>query len=101
MCTLQSFVKAAPEGFRPCRRPGQSRYKYFVRGKGCTLGVLFETSVHVCFEWLTEDGAMVEYAPDIRYKAWPKREFERLVRAGVWEVTGEGPHPPVPGGLSL
>jgi len=101
MCTLQAFVKAAPEGFRPCSRPGQAGYKYFVRGKGCTLGVLFETSAYVCFEWLTEDGAMVDYAPDIRYKAWPKHEFGRLVRAGVWEVTGEGPPTSVPSGLSI
>lgn len=100
MSTLQAFIKAAPEGFRPCEHPGHGQYKYFVRGKGCTLGVLFETSVHVCFEWLTEEGAAVDYAPDIRYKAWPKREFARLVRAGVWEVTGEGPHTPVPSGLA-
>jgi len=91
MFTLHAFTKAAPEGFQPCCRPGQGTYKYFVRGKGCTLGVLFETSAHVCFEWLTEDDMLVDYPPEIRYKAWPKREFKRLLAMGVWDVTGEGP----------
>lgn len=91
MSTLRSFVKAAPVGFQPCTQPGCGQYKYFVRGKGCTLGVLFEDTLNVYFEWLTEDGAPADYAPEIRYKAWPKREFERLLAAGVWEVTEEGP----------
>lgn len=99
MSTLRTFVKAAPSGFRPCARPGCERYKYFACGKGCTLGVLFEDSVNVYFEWLTEDGAAVDYAPEIRYKAWPKREFKRLLAAGVWELTEDGPDPARAGGI--
>lgn len=99
MPTLRSFVKAAPVGFRPCARPGCERYKYFACGKGCTLGVLFEDSVNIYFEWLAENGTLVDYAPEIRYKAWPKREFERLLAAGIWEVTEEGPPPSVTDGL--
>lgn len=99
MPTLRAFVKAAPSGFRPCSQPGCQEYKYFVCGKGCTLGVLFETSINVYFEWLTEDGGPVDYAPEIRYKAWPKREFERLLAAGVWEVTEEGPGAALASGL--
>lgn len=91
MYSLRAFTKAAPQGFEPCCRPGQGTYKYFVQGKGCTLGVLFETSAYVCFEWLTEDDMIVEYSPEIRYKAWPKRDFKRLLARGVWDVTGEGP----------
>jgi len=91
MFTLHAFTKAAPEGFQPCCQPGRGPYKYFVRGKGCILGMLFETSTHVCFEWLTEDGATVHYPPDVRYKAWRKRELKRLLSMGVWEVTNEGP----------
>lgn len=94
MFTLHAFTQAAPEGFRPCCQPGEGTYKYYVEGKGCTLGVLFETSTHVCFEWLTEDDVMVGYPPEIRYKAWPKREFKRLIAMGVWDVTGEEPHAP-------
>lgn len=86
--SLQEFTKSAPEGFTPSDRldPSQS-YKYFVSGKGSTLGVLFEDSINVYFEWLTEHGQPVDYPPKIRYKAWPKREFARLIAAGVWEVT--------------
>lgn len=100
MATLRAFVKAAPSGFRPCLQPGCQQYKYFVRGKGCTLGVLFENSVNVYFEWLTEEDAPVDYPPEIRYKAWPKCEFERLLAAGVWEVTEEGPGATLADGLS-
>ena len=85
---LQEFVKAAPEGFQPSERPGASHtYKYYVSGKDCTLGVLFENSVNVYFEWLTERGYPVNYPAAIRYKAWPKREFARLMTKGVWEAT--------------
>lgn len=92
MNAFRAFKKAAPCGLclpeTPC--PGKCSYKYFVEGKGCTLGVLFEDSVSIYFEWLTECGLPVEYAPEIRYKAWPKREFERLLRLGVWDVTSAG-----------
>lgn len=91
MTSLQAFVKAAPVDFQPCTQPGRACYKYFVHGKGCTLGVLFETSTAIHFEWLTERGEAVRYEPDIRYKAWRKCEFERLLREGVWEVSSEGP----------
>jgi len=43
----------------------------------------------VYFEWLTEDEQPVDYSPEIRYKAWPKRELSRLVAEGVWDVTSE------------
>ena len=86
--TLHDFIKAAPEGFRP--RPTlapDTSYKYFVHGKGCTLGVLFEDSVNVYFEWVLENERPVDYPPEIRYKAWPKHEFARLMVAGVWHPT--------------
>ena len=91
MSTLHTFVKAAPVGFQPCAQPGCEQYKYFVCGKGCTLGVLFEDSINIYFEWLTEDGTPVDYAPELRYKSWSKREFRRLLASGVWEVTENGP----------
>ncbi len=91
LSTLDAFVKAAPEGFTPCSRPGTDTYKYFIEGKGCRLGVLFETSTHICFEWLTEDGAAAQYPAALRYKAWPRYEFRRWLAMGVWEVTGQGP----------
>lgn len=84
---LEEFKKQAPADFDVCERPGQSCYKYCLRGKGCTLGVLFETTTCVCFEWLTENGRTVEYRPGLRYKAWPKREVTRLVAEGWWEPT--------------
>ncbi|MFO8232851.1 MAG: hypothetical protein R6U20_09300 [Longimonas sp.] len=91
MSTLDAFVKAAPEGFQPCSQPGTASYKYFVEGKGCVLGVLFETSTHICFEWLMEDGTPVAYPASIRYKAWPRHEFRSWLAMGVWEVTSHGP----------
>ena len=85
---LRAFVKAAPVGFQPCARCTLAHdYKYFVSGKGCTLGVLFEDTLNVYFEWLIEDDCLVDYPPHVRYKAWPKREFARLMGAGVWEPT--------------
>ena len=85
--SLTSFVKDAPVGF--CLRercdPARSCYKYFVCGKGCTLGVLFEDSINIYFEWLSENGRRVDYGPELRYRSWPKREFARLLSTGVWE----------------
>lgn len=90
MCPFTEFQKACPVGCRLSERPDPaSRYKYYVCGKGCTLGVLFEDSLNVYIEWLMEDGRLVAYPPEIRYKAWPKWEFARLVREGVWEPTTE------------
>jgi hypothetical protein len=91
MSMLNEFIKACPIGFCISDQPraGQS-YKYYVSGKGCTLGVLFEDTLNVYFEWLTEDGAPVAYPPEIRYKWFRKRDFTRLLHMGVWEVTGEG-----------
>lgn len=90
MESFRQFRKSAPSCLclheRPC--PEECAYKYFARGKGCTLGVLFEDSVNIYFEWLTEEGEPVDYPAEIRYKFWPKREFTRLLRMGVWEVTG-------------
>jgi len=83
MC-LAEFIKEAPADFELQRRPGQCDYKYCLCGKGCTLGVLFETSTAVCFEWLTENGEVVDYRPALRYKAWAKRDVARLVADGWW-----------------
>lgn len=82
---LDELKKVAPVDFEVYDRPGRCCYKYCLRGKGCTLGVLFETSTCVCFEWLTESGQIVDYRPELRYKAWPKREVARLVAEGVWD----------------
>jgi hypothetical protein len=90
MC-LHDFKKEAPVGFEFCEEPCSGCYKYCLEGKGCTLGVLFETSTTVFFEWLTEGGRPVPYRPELRYKAWPKREVTRLVNAGVWEPTTTEP----------
>lgn len=88
---FDSFLRDAPCSFCPTEscRPDACRYKYFVRGKGCTLGVLFEDSVNVYFEWLTEGGQLVEYGPHLRYRFWSKREFARLMSIGVWEPAVE------------
>lgn len=90
MCSLDSFLKEAPAGFRVCPRSCCGTYKYMLCGKGCTLGVLFENSVNVYFEWLTEDGAPVDYPPEVRYKAWPKCEVARLMAKGIWEAEQPG-----------
>lgn len=82
---LEEFKKEAPVTFEFCDRAGCGCYKYCLEGKGCTLGVLFETSTDVFFEWLTEEGHPVEYRPQLRYKAWPKCEVARLIKKGVWE----------------
>jgi len=88
MSMLDEFIKACPVGFSIFEQPraGQS-YKYYVSGKGCTLGVLFEDTLNVYFEWLTEDGVPVTYPPEIRYKWFKKCDFVRLLDLGVWEVT--------------
>jgi hypothetical protein len=89
MSTLQGFKKEAPARLALSERAccAQDDYKYCLCGKGCVLGVLFETSVDVHFEWLTEKGCPVPYGPEIRYKSWPKREVARLIQQGVWEAT--------------
>ena len=82
-----TFLKDAPCAFCPREtcEPEQQGYKYYLCGKGCTLGVLFEDTLNVHFEWLTENGRRVEYAPHLRYRSWPKREVARLMSEGVWE----------------
>lgn len=84
---LKEFWKAAPEGFTFHLLPGRGHYKYLLEGKGCQLGVLFEDTLHVYYEWLTEDGEPVPYGPELRYRWMPKRELARLILEGVWEVT--------------
>jgi hypothetical protein len=84
-CTLRDFQKEAPVGFEFSDRPCCGSYKYCLEGKGCRLGVLFESSCDVYFEWLTEDGRPVDYPPRLRYKAWPKREVARLMTCGVYD----------------
>lgn len=92
MCPFDEFRKACPVALRLAERPDpDTPYKYFVCGKGCTLGVLFEDSAHVYFEWLTEHGRVVDHPPRLRYKFWPKRDLARLLREGVWEATTERP----------
>ncbi len=88
MSPVPDFWKDGPAGFEPSERicPGTC-YKYYLCGKGCTLGVLFEDSVHLYLEWLTEGGAYVSYPAALRYKAWPKHEVGRLVAQGVWDVS--------------
>jgi hypothetical protein len=87
MSSFRAFEKSAPCSLalpeQPC--PCETQYKYLLCGKGCTLGVLFEGSANVYFEWLTEDGCPVGYGREIRYKARPKRVFARLIAAGVWQ----------------
>lgn len=88
MESMTEFLKAAPAGFAFQERCTFGHdYKYFATGKGCLLGVLFEDSVSVYFEWLMEGGEPVAYGPQVRYRAWPKRDFARLMSAGVWEAT--------------
>ncbi len=82
---LTDFEKEAPVGFSFCNESCSGCYKYCLEGKGCRLGVLFENSCDVFFEWLTEDGEPVPYPPRLRYKSWPKREVARLLRLGVYE----------------
>lgn len=86
---FRAFCKSAPAEMclheEAC--PERCRYKYLLKGKQCTLGVLFEDSVNVYFEWLTEAGRSVDYPPQIRYKFWSKREMTRLLHLGVWEVS--------------
>ena len=84
------FCKACPIRLRLSERPCAGRpYKYFLCGKGCRLGVLFEDSLNVYFEWIEEEGRPVDYPAPVRYKAWPKREVARLMAAGVWEATAQ------------
>lgn len=91
-CPFTEFCKACPASLRLTEyADGQQPYKYFACGKGCTLGVLFEDSAHVYFEWLTENDRLVGYPARLRYKFWPKREFARLLGAGVWDATTEPP----------
>lgn len=88
MSALRSFCKACPENLRLYDRPNPyQEYKYFVAGKGSVLGVLFEDSINVYFEWLREDGRVVDYPPELRYRAWSKREVARMLHSGYWEVT--------------
>lgn len=89
--SLKTFLREAPRSFCPQEtcNPDECRYKYYACGKGCTLGILFEDSVNVYFEWLTEKGSRVEYGPHLRYRFWPKREFARLLSEGVWEPVAQ------------
>ena len=92
--TTREFLKAAPCDFQFHTEPDPGRsYKFFVQGKGCTLGIIFESSVNIYFEWLYEDGELVDYDPSIRYKSWPKHEFTRLVASGVWDIVGPSEMP--------
>ena len=98
MYSFDAFCKACPESLRLTEKPdSRTTYKYYLVGKGCVLGVLFEDSVALYFEWIAEQGAQVRYPPRLRYKAWPKREVARLIRAGVWEAETVKPsvRPPV------
>ena len=92
MVQFESFLKACPVSFRIRARVDLSTpYKYYLCGKRCVLGVLFEDSIHLYFEWITENDTPVPYPPEIRYKYWPKDEVVRLIQAGVWDVETECP----------
>lgn len=92
MSSLEEFLKESPVGFSVDSEPRpETRYKYFLRGKGATLGVLFENSTHLFFEWLLQEGCTVSYRPELRYKAWPKHRVARQTREGVWEICSERP----------
>lgn len=94
MSSLDAFLKECPVDFSvdPEPRPATS-YKYFLRGKGATLGVLFENSTHLFFEWVLEEGRPVSYRPELRYKAWPKHRVAKWLRSGIWELATERPAP--------
>ena len=96
MSRLSAFQKACPAALSLTHRVDPATpYKYYLCGKNCVLGVLFEDSVHLYFEWIAEDGRPVRYGPEVRYKFWPKYEVARLIQARVWEVE-EQPQPVVP-----
>jgi hypothetical protein len=82
---LSAIVKNGPVGFTPCERPYGHDYRYFVEGKGAVLGVLFQDSTHIYFEWLMQNGSVVRYRPAVRYKAWRRETFADLMAAGVWQ----------------
>ncbi|MFW5972923.1 MAG: hypothetical protein ACOCTG_02940 [Bacteroidota bacterium] len=82
---LAAIEKNAPEGFTFQKAPFGHAYRYYLSGKGCLLGVLFQDSTHIYFEWLTERDRPVRYSAEIRYEAWRRTDFARLVAAGVWE----------------
>lgn len=85
--SASSFVKNAPVGFELNEQPFGHEYQYYLTGKGCVLGVLFQDSTHVYFEWLLESGEPVSYRAGLRYKAWSKPHFQQLVSCGIWEPT--------------
>ena len=87
MPILEAFRKEALEGFTVHLLPGKGRYKYYLEGKGSRLGVLFEDTLNVYYEWLTEEGEPVPYGPELRYKWFAKHELAQLILQGVWEVT--------------
>lgn len=90
MACFDAFQKACPVSLCLSRQVDPATtYKYFLCGKGCVLGVLFEDSVNLYFEWVSENGAPVPYEPEVRYKFWPKFEVAKLVQEGVWEVEGQ------------
>lgn len=93
---LKEFWKAAPEGFSFHLLPGRGHYKYFLEGKGCRLGVLFEDTLNVYYERLIEEGEPVPYGPELRYRWIPKRELAQLILKGVWEVVEASSEPALP-----
>ena len=94
MSTLDAFLKECPADFSVDPEPrSATSYKYYLRGKGATLGVLFENSTHLFFEWVLEEGRPVSYRPELRYKAWPKHRVADWLRSGLWEIENEQPAP--------
>ncbi|MEL6770183.1 MAG: hypothetical protein AAFP18_03885 [Bacteroidota bacterium] len=94
MSCFDTFCKACPASLTLTERPSAATsYKYLLCGKGCVLGVLFEDSVAVYFEWVTEDEAVVDYPPPVRYKSWPKSTVAGYIRRGVWEAEPVRPLP--------
>ncbi|MEM8600416.1 MAG: hypothetical protein AAGF99_10885 [Bacteroidota bacterium] len=104
MSCFDAFRKACPADLVFTERPSPAtHYKYLLCGKGCVLGVLFEDSVALYFEWVIEDGNAVAYPPSVRYKSWPKCTVADYIRRGVWEAEPVRPlpyehRPALPGG---
>jgi hypothetical protein len=90
MTGFNQFRSDAPSTFVFNWTPGRHRYRYFLSYNGRLMGVLFHTSTHVAFEWLTESGSPVPYGPEVRYRMMSKRDIALLVEKGLFEVGCNG-----------
>jgi hypothetical protein len=90
-----AFRRDAPSSLVLNAAPGLHSYRYFLAREGRLLGVLYHTSTHVAFEWITEGGALVPYGPEVRYRTMSKRDVALLVEAGLFEVGCEAQPAPI------